>query len=149
MIFFTQGTCRGERWASDKPSVRVWTPHLVISRDFIYETVFPSALLSGFALDLDTILLQNFSKLTETVFCQWSRVFGGLRRLQEKESRLKMKALSLKIRWKFRQNLGSCALRLLINSRNDPKRVEFDLHHLSSDSRPMNWWWEKSAQKWL
>ncbi|GFW08910.1 putative transposase [Trichonephila clavipes] len=49
--------------------------------------------LSSFASDLDTTQrkhLQNFSKLTETVFCQGTRFFGGLRHFQKEESQLKM-----------------------------------------------------------
>ncbi|GFT32621.1 hypothetical protein TNCV_3145691 [Trichonephila clavipes] len=49
--------------------------------------------LSSFASDLDTTQrkhLQNFSKPTETVFCQGPRFFGGLRHFQKEESQLKM-----------------------------------------------------------
>lgn len=50
-------------------------------------------MLSGFASDLGTVqrkLLQNFSRPTETVFCEGPRFFGGLRHFQKEESRLKM-----------------------------------------------------------
>ncbi|KAJ8949000.1 hypothetical protein NQ318_023024, partial [Aromia moschata] len=46
-----------------------------------------------FTSDLDTaqrILLQNFITLTETVFFQEPRFFGGLRHSQKEESRLKI-----------------------------------------------------------
>ena len=47
---------------------------------------------SGFALDLDKVQrksLQNFGRPMETVFCQGSKCFGGLRHLQKEESQLK------------------------------------------------------------
>ncbi|KAJ8961465.1 hypothetical protein NQ318_014713 [Aromia moschata] len=49
--------------------------------------------VAGFASDLNAaqrILLQNFNTLTETVFFQEPRFFGGLRHSQKEESRLKM-----------------------------------------------------------